>query len=130
MKWDWWSFWEEAVEEIFYSVFYFGEEALLLALFSALVWVCEVVVLDCFQAVFFYYLEYLPLLHFEAFTAGACEISFVEFVHVWVLEIAGEVACCVWNLVWLVTYQEIVTSSEGWAITFEAANCFVFERFY
>ena len=75
------------------------------------------------------YLKNLPLLYFETFPAGACEISFVEFVHIGVLEISGEVASRIGKLVRPVSDQQVVASSEGRPVPIEAANCLVFEGF-
>ena len=71
----------------------------------------------------------LPLLHFETFPAGACEISFVEFVHVGMLEISGEVAGRIGKLIRPVSDQQVITSSEGRPIPIEATNCLILEGF-
>ena len=71
----------------------------------------------------------LPLLYFETFPAGACKISFVEFVHIGVLEISGEVAGRIGKLIRPVSYQQIVSSSKGGPIPTKATNCLVFEGF-
>ena len=76
-----------------------------------------------------YHLKNLPLLHFETFPAGACEISFVEFVHVGMLEISGEVAGRIGKLIRPVSDQQVITSSEGRPIPIEATYCLVFEGF-
>jgi len=44
------------------------------------------------------------------------------------LEVPRKVASCIWKLIRLISNQEVIPSSEGRSISFEAAYCLIFER--
>lgn len=83
--------------------------------------------LDRLERLKFDDLKNLPFLQLEVFSTRACEITLVKLVHVGVLKVPREVAGCVWQLVRLISDQQIVASAKGRTVPFKAADSLVFK---
>lgn len=75
------------------------EKAWLVVLLRFIGFLAEVAIFNGLQTVLLDHLKNLPLLELKILATSTGKISFVEFVHIRVLEIPWEVTCCVRNFV-------------------------------
>lgn len=78
----------------------------------------------------FDHVKNLPLQKFEILATRTREVSFIEVRTFRMLKVTREIRSCVWELVAFISYKQIVSSTESWAIRFEAANRLILQRFY